>query len=191
MHQGLLFIVSAPAGTGKTTLVDRLEREVDGVERCITYTTREPREGEKEGVDYFFVSKEDFERMVKEKAFFEHATVFGQQYGVAKKVVESKLSQGIALFLVIDTQGAEHLKNHPRAVSIFLLPPSEEALKQRLDIRKTESKDEKELRLSWASKEMAKSSQYDYNVVNEHLDEAFEVLKSIVVAERHKVRNDT
>ena len=187
-ERGLLFVLSAPAGTGKTTLVHMLEKEFPHVKKSISFTTRKPRKNEKEGVDYYFISKEAFEEKLKRGDFLEHAKVFDHYYGTSKEHVEKKLKEKIDLFLVIDTQGAAKLREKVEAVFIFLLPPSLEILEKRLAGRKTESEREKELRLSWAKKEMEEASKYDYKIINDDLEKAYNALRSIVIAEERRKR---
>ena len=187
--KGLLFVLSAPAGTGKSTIVDRVESEMPNVKRCITMTTRSPREKERDGNDYFFCSKEEFEKKIEAGKFLEYAKVFENYYGTLADEVEKDLEDGKYLFLVIDTQGAKEIKKKKKdAVLIFLLPPSMQELEKRLDQRKTESEEEKKQRLSWAKREIEQSKDYDYNIINDDLEKAVDVLQSIVIAEIHRVR---
>ena len=181
--KGILFIISAPAGTGKTTLVDMLLKEFDRIERTITYTTRKPRKDETEGQDYFFITKEAFEQ--KKSDFLEWAEVFHDDYGTSKAAVLDALKTKHVV-LVIDTQGAMHVLREMPAVSIFISPPNIKELEVRL--RKRETEDEKEVttRLSWAKKEMEMSKHYDYHIVNEDLLNAYDVLRAIVLAEEHR-----
>lgn len=186
MSLGTLFIVSAPAGTGKTTLVEKLVEELPHAVRSISYTTRPPRAGEKDGRDYHFVSFQEFHRKIEKGEFLEYAEVFGHFYGTAKKCVDSLLNKNLDTVLVIDTQGALALKKSCKGVYIFLSPPSIEELKERLQKRNTESLKELELRLSWAKQEINKANHYDYHLINQDLDETYQALKSIFVAERLK-----
>lgn len=186
--KGLFFVVSAPAGTGKNTLVNRLLKEFDCVIESISYTTRQPRVDEVEGKEYFFVSKEQFLEMKKEGQFLESAEVFGNYYGTSKKWVQKQQSLGKHVILVIDTQGAMQLKKTNFVISIFIMPPSIEELRCRLLKRNTESDQEIEKRLGLAEEEMNVSSNYDYVLINEELDLSYDILRSIVVAEDHKNR---
>lgn len=188
ISRGQVFIVSAPAGTGKTTLVRLLMKEFDCVVESISCTTRPPRKGEAEGVDYFFLTEAAFERKMEAGVFLEYAKVFDHYYGTSKEFVEQKLNAGKHVILVIDTQGALQLMGSYPAVFIFISPPSLEALRSRLQTRSSESPEAMERRLSWAEKEMALASKYDYHIVNEELEVAYEVLKSILIAEQHKNR---
>lgn len=188
LSQGLVFVLSAPAGTGKTTLVRMLSQEFPCIHESVSCTTRPIRPGEVEGKDYYFLSKEQFEKKLAEGDFLEYAEVFGYYYGTSKTLV-SKLQQlGKHVFLVIDTQGATKLKAQGfPATLIFLSPPSFEELERRLVNRKTEPQDVIEKRLSWAKKELARADKYDYHIVNDRLEEAYAVLRSIVIAEEHRV----
>ena len=191
LKRGRIFIVSAPAGTGKTTLVQMLVDEFDCVQRSISYTTRKMRRGEAEGKDYHFVSEDVFKKMVQTDAFYEYAEVFGEYYGTSKKEVENALKKGKHVVLVIDTQGAKLLKQVLNAVYIFISPPNLNELKKRLHGRKSESDASIETRLSWASKELEASKDYDYLIVNENLKLAFEVFRSIFIAEEHRILKET
>jgi len=184
MLKGFVYILSAPSGTGKTTVGNLLLKEVPFLERVITATTRGPREGEIHGRDYYFLKEEDFKRKIEEGFFLEWAKVYNYYYGTPKSEVERILSQGKDALLIIDVQGAFQVKKLlPNAVGIFLLPPSLEELKNRLLKR-----GEKELnqRLEWAKKELPCAKFFDYVVVNDRLEEAVEEIKSIMVANRRK-----
>ncbi len=185
---GLLFVLSAPAGTGKTTLVDMLTKEFSCVARSISCTTRAKRPNEVDGVDYNFISDEEFEKRVKEGQFLEHITLFGYRYGTSRRQVEKLRAEGKHVFLVIDTQGALHLMGQVAATFVFILPPSFEELARRLQMRGTENYDTLAKRLHEAEREIATSTAYHYVIVNDDLQTAYEALKSIVVAEEHRIR---
>ncbi len=188
LSYGLLFIVSAPAGTGKTTLVRLLTQNFSSVVESVSCTTRPPRAGEEEGKDYFFLRREEFEDKRRTGAFLECAEVFGHLYGTSKEFVEEHRKKGKHVILVIDTQGAALLHSQKiDATYIFIAPPDLNTLKQRLWGRQTESEEEREERLSWACKEMQCAATYDYLIVNSELKVAYEILKSILIAEEHKV----
>ena len=188
LSKGIVFVLSAPAGTGKTTLIRMLTQEFDCIEESVSCTTRAPRVGEVEGKDYFFLTSEDFKKKVVEGEFLEYAEVYGQLYGTSKEHLEEKLKSGKHVFLVIDTQGALSLQKIGfKAVYIFISPPNVEALKERLHKRQSEDEDKRMERLSWAEKEMKLSVLYDFQIVNCKLDVAYTVLKSIVIAEEHRV----
>ncbi len=186
LKEGIVFIVSAPAGTGKTTLVRMLCQEFPCVVQSISFTTRKPRPNEIRGKDYHFVDKAEFEKRVAEDDFLEHATVFTEQYGTSKSFVEKERVSGKHVVLVIDTQGAQQLMGKLDAVTIFISPPNMEALQKRLSHRKSENKAAIEERLSWAQKEMSTAGQYDYQIVNDRLEIAYKVLRSIFIAEEHR-----
>jgi guanylate kinase len=189
LSKGKLFILSAPAGTGKTTLARMASSEFSCVVESVSYTTRKPRGPEIEGHDYFFVSKETFVDLIDKGEFLEHALVFGNYYGTSKKFVHDHLNNGQHVLLVIDVQGAMALKKQNLdACFIFIKPPSLVALKQRLLARNCDSQEAIDLRLSQAQHEMTFENQYDYQIINDNLLSAFEVLKSILIAEEHKIR---
>ncbi len=187
--RGLLFVLSAPSGTGKTVLIDGLVKSSPNIVRSISYTTRGIREGEKEGVDYFFVNEKEFNTLKEEGAFLESVTLFHASYGTSKVFIENLLAQGKHVILVIDTQGALELKEKYQVPTIFLMPPSLEELERRLLNRGTDSQKSRQERMAQASLEIALSKNYDYIVVNDDLEEATRVVKAIIVAEEHKLRS--
>lgn len=188
LSQGLLFVVSAPAGTGKTTLVRLLTKEFSCVVESVSCTTRPPRAGEEEGKDYYFLTEEAFKEKKDKGDFLESAEVFGYLYGTSEALVEAKRKEGKHVILVIDTQGAEFLQSIKfDAIYIFIAPPNLETLESRLLKRQTEDEEERVKRLSWAHKEMEISSLYDYLIVNSDLEVAYQVLKSILIAEEHRI----
>jgi guanylate kinase len=181
--------MSAPAGTGKTTLARMLIDEFPNVTESISCTTRPMRPGEIADKDYHFMTEAEFHEKEKNGQFLEHATVFGHHYGTLKEHVEKKLHQGQHVLLVIDTQGAIQLKkmSYP-AVYIFIRPPSMAELRTRLFNRKTEAEEHIEERLAWAEHELEMASNYDYIVTNDNLHSAYEILRSILIAEEHKTK---
>lgn len=182
-------MISAPAGTGKTTLAQMLRKEFpDTIAYSISFTTRKPRGGEVNGKDYFFISDEEFKAKIQAGEFLEYAKVFDHYYGTSKKVIDEECHKGHHVLLVIDTQGAMQLKKKLDGVFVFISPPSLEELARRLKSRKTESEEAIQKRLSWAEKEMEMAKHYDYHIVNLHLKNAYDVLRSIVVAEEHRQR---
>lgn len=186
---GLIFIISAPSGTGKTTLVHMLTKEFPSIVRSISCTTRNPRPGEHEGIDYFFIDKAAFKVKIDQGDFLEHAQVFGDDYGTSQEFVKSQQARGKHVVLVIDTQGALQLKKKLKdAIFIFISPPSLSELKERMNKRKTETPQLMEERLAWARHELEMVHHYDYHIINDHLETAYTVLKSIFIAEEHKVR---
>jgi guanylate kinase len=188
LKRGLAFVVSAPAGTGKTTLVEMLLKEFPCVSMSLSCTTREIRPGEIQGVHYNFLSKEEFERKIANNDFLEFVQLYGNYYGTDLKTIEALQNQGKHVILVIDTQGALQLKEKFPATFIFLKPPSLQVLRERLTQRRTETKEVIEERLEWARKEIELVKYYDYCIVNEELSVAYEALRSIVIAEEHRVR---
>jgi guanylate kinase len=184
MNPGILFIVSAPSGTGKTTLVERLVQLMPDLTMSRSYTSRAAREGEKDGVDYNFISRDRFEAMVAHGEFLEWAEVFGNLYGTSTVDTDRCLSRG-DLVLVIDVQGARQVRRlRPESVGIFVLPPSFEVLEQRLRGRSKDSDAAIARRLEVARQEVGGVLDYDYVVINDDVDPAVERLKSIVRAER-------
>ncbi len=188
LKKGLFFILSAPAGTGKTTLIRMLTQEFDCVIESVSYTTRKPRKDEVEGIDYFFISEKEFQNKIKNNEFLEYAKVYDYYYGTSKQFVEKKLNEKKHVVLVIDTQGGISLKNKVDATYIFLSPPSIEELKNRMSIRNDLSKEEIQTRLDWAKEEMKKIEFYDYNITNIDLKISYEILRSIFICEEHKVK---
>ena len=189
LDQGLVFVLSAPAGTGKTTLVRMLRDEFPTVVDSVSCTTRLPRSGEVNGKDYFFLKKEDFEDKIQADEFLEYAKVFDHYYGTLKQHVIDNQKRGKHVVLVIDTQGAMQLKEKKfPAIYIFISPPSLQALRERLFKRNTEHPELIEQRLSWAKQEMSLAEKYDYHMVNDNLARAYEILRSIFIAEEHKTR---
>ncbi len=189
--KGLLFIISAPAGTGKTTLVQALTSEFEHVIASISYTTRAPRANEIHGRDYYFTSETEFQQRIEAADFLEHVQLYGVSYGTSKQWVEERLNEGKHVFLVIDTQGALLLKNKVSAISIFIRPPSIDTLRERLIKRGTESLEKINVRMAQAEIELKLADQYDYQFVNDQLKVAYEILKSIVIAECHRTPEST
>ena len=183
---GQIFIVSAPSGSGKTTLVTKLLAEDQDLRFSVSYTTRQPRGEERDGVEYFFVSETTFETMISRGEFLEYAKVFGHSYGTSRRYVEECIASGTDLLLDIDIKGAAQVKKQlPGAVSIFIMPPSYQALKRRLEKRRLDSAETIRQRLKWASQEeVHQFRQYDYVVVNDQLSRSCDQLRSIVQAER-------
>ncbi len=186
--KGLVFVISAPAGTGKTTLVRMLIEEFHRVVESVSFTTRNPRPNETPGRDYNFITAKQFEKKIDEGEFLEYAKVFHNYYGTSKKFVEAQQEKGKHVVLVIDTQGALQLMGKWDAIYIFISPPSLDELRARLCRRKSESEDAIEHRLSWAEEEMALASKYNYHIVNDNLKTAYEALRSILIAEEHRNR---
>lgn len=189
-HIGKLFIVSAPSGTGKTSLCNELLKKYPDLIYSISFTTREPRSNEIDGKDYFFVSEDKFQEMIKADEFIEWAEVHGNYYGTPKKFIEDNLSSGINILLDIDPQGARQLrKKLDFGIYIFIVAPSLKDLKERLMKRKTESEDRIRLRLENAKKEIHFYKNYDYIVVNKNFSKAYRELESIYIAEHLKAED--
>lgn len=189
LSRGLLFVVSAPSGTGKTTVVDRLLERAPRLTRSCSYTSRPPRPGETDGVDYNFISRPRFEAMVREDAFLEWADIFGNLYGTGRRDVEAALAAGTDVVLVIDVQGARQVRSRlaDRAVEIFVLPPSFAVLASRLRSRNKDSEEAIARRLATASQEVGAVDEYDYVVVNDDLDDCVSEIEAIVTAERARL----
>lgn len=186
--QGLIFIVSAPTGTGKTTLVQRLVQELPRVVASVSYTTRPQRSDEVEGLHYHFLTEEKFTQGIAKGDFLEYVQLYGDYYGTSKRWVEERLQQGKHVILVIDTQGAIFLKQKLKATYIFVSPPSLEELERRLKSRQTESQEVIDKRLAWVKHEMAAVHHYDYLIVNDDFEAAYQALRSIIIAEEHRIR---
>ncbi|MBA3602655.1 MAG: guanylate kinase [Parachlamydiaceae bacterium] len=186
-NRGLAFIVSAPAGTGKTTLVQMLTTEFPCVVANISYTTRQPRGDEVNGSDYHFLSVSEFEEKIAAGDFLEHVLLYGNHYGTSRKWIESQLDLGKHVVLVIDTQGAALLRKKFPAVAIFVRPPSVIELKRRLEVRGTESLEIIEARLELAEDELRAVKYYDYIIINDDLKIAYEAFRSVFIAEEHRV----
>ena len=185
MTTGKLYIISAPSGAGKTSLVKQLRAETNDLAVSVSHTTRAMRLGETDAVDYFFVAVEQFKTMIAEQAFLEHAQVFDNFYGTAQQTVENNLAQGLDVILEIDWQGAAQVKRMlPDCVSIFILPPSIEILRQRLQNRGQDNDDIIARRMRDAVTEMSHYSEFDYLIVNDDFNLALNQLKSIIIANR-------
>jgi guanylate kinase len=180
-----VFIISAPSGSGKSTLVHRLLAEVPNLAFSISYTTRDPRGLEKDGQDYHYIDRQDFEQRLDRDEFLEHAQVFGNYYGTHRGILEKAAEEGKDLILDIDVQGARQLKAAlPEAVTVFILPPSRAILEQRLRARSVDSDAVIERRLRGAAEEVRNYGQYDYVLINNDLEVASVSLQSVVRAER-------
>jgi len=187
LTRGIVIVISAPAGTGKTTLARMLMDEFSCISESVSCTTRPKRPGEIDKKDYHFMTQEEFKQKLDAGEFLEHAKVFSYFYGTLKKHVEKKLHEAKHVLLVIDTQGAMQLKkqNYP-ALFIFIRPPSIGELRSRLFKRKTEGQEHIEERLAWAEHELEMATNYDYIITNDNLHHAYEILRSILISEEHK-----
>ena len=185
--EGKLFVISGPSGVGKDTIICQLLKKNDNVALSISCTTRAPRGEEQEGVEYYFRSREEFERMIEEDGFLEYAKIFGNYYGTPAGAVKEKLMQGRDVILEIDVQGAINVrKKAPGAVLIFIAPPSMEILHKRLEGRHTETPEQVEKRFARAASEMKLADKYNYQVVNDDLEQAVEEIDAIIRKEHEK-----
>jgi len=186
-YPGNLFVVAAPSGAGKSSLVKALLELDSQVHASVSHTTRAPRGQEKHGREYFFASEPEFDAMVASHAFVEWANVHGRRYGTSKKAIEERIAQGSDVILEIDYQGALQVKQaFANAVLIFILPPSWEELRSRLERRGEDSAEVIELRLKNASEEMAQVNKFDFVIINELFERALFDMKAIVHAQRLK-----
>ncbi|ADH84991.1 guanylate kinase [Desulfurivibrio alkaliphilus] len=190
MNKGCLLVVSAPSGAGKTTLLKRILADTPGIGFSVSHTTRAPRAGEENGVDYHFIDRQEFTRRREADDFLEWAEVHGNFYGTSREAVQQALIRGEDILLDIDVQGARQLKEQTgvEAVFLFIAPPSARVLAQRLHGRGTDSREVIELRLENARREMQEADWYDYLVVNDELSEAEGLLRAIITAERCRRR---
>jgi guanylate kinase len=184
-HKPIVYIISAPSGSGKSTLVNELLKLVRDLDFSISYTTRPPRGSEQNGKQYYFVSRPDFEAMIRDGEFLEHAEVFGHYYGTARRFLKEAEQKGRDLLLDIDVQGAAQIQQKlPQATSIFILPPDRKTLEERLRKRSEDREDVIQRRLITATREIQNYGRYDYILVNDRLPESIEKLQAIVCSER-------
>ncbi len=190
MKRGNLIVISAPSGTGKTTIVKRILSEMDNIQFSISYTTRKPRPGEMDGKDYFFVDEKTFKNMIEEDEFLEWANVYGNLYGTSKTYVEKILKGGNDVLLDIDVQGGKSIKEKKSdSILIFLIPPSLKELEKRLKNRKSDPEEVIKKRLKIAKSEILEYKNYDFIVMNDILESAVKNVKNIIEAMRHKRKN--
>jgi len=184
-HQPIVYIISAPSGSGKSTLVNELLRLVPNLDFSVSYTTRPPRGSEQNGKQYHFIQRDEFERMIAADEFLEHADVFGNYYGTARRFLREAEQRGHDLLLDIDVQGAQQIKLElPDAVSIFILPPDRKTLEWRLRHRSEDSEAVIQRRLDTARREIENYDKYNYILINDKLEESSETLQAIVLSER-------
>lgn len=199
--RSLLIVVSAPSGGGKTTLCERLLAEFHQMIYSVSCTTRPPREGEVDGRDYFFITEEEFDKRVKAGEFLEYATVHGYRYGTLRRFIERGFATGRDVLMDIDVQGATQIRQRLRALSpqdplrrgfvdVFIAPPSIEVLRKRLYLRGKDSDEVIERRIRQAEEELRHFKEYQYVIVNERLDAAYDALRSIVIAEHHRATSE-
>ena len=198
--KNVIFVVSAPSGAGKTTLCDKLQKEFKDIHYAITATTRAPRGGEIDGKSYYFMSREGFEKRLAEGGFIESAVVHGNLYGSPKAPVVAALADGCDVLMNLDVQGAAAVRNYIRnapaddplkcpLVDIFVVPPSAEVLRNRLVARGTDALEVIEKRMRQAREEISHWKEYKYMVVNDDLAEAYDNMRAIILAERHRIDN--
>ena len=191
INRGLVLIVSSPSGAGKTTICKRLIQDIENLSLSISVTTRLKRQNEIDGKDYFFKSDEEFDKMVKQEKFLEHAMVFGYSYGTLKSEINSKITNGVNVIVDIDWQGTRQIEEHipDDIVKIFILPPSIKELEKRLGARATETQDSFKKRMSEARKEISHYNEYDFIIINEDVQETVNKIKLILNSEslrRHR-----
>ena len=188
---GVLIIVSAPSGCGKSTVVRALMEKRENLRFSVSATTRKPREGETDGVDYFFVSREEFERMIAAEAFLEHAEYVGNCYGTPRAPVEQQLKEGYDVYLDIDVQGAMQVKAiRPETLMIFLMPPSVEELERRLVKRGNNTPEEIKGRLAAAEREFAFRDRFDHVVVNDEVERAVDEISQLIDEQKRKLKTE-
>ncbi len=188
MFRGNLFVLSGPSGVGKDAILERILKIVPNLVKSVSYTTRPKRPSEENGKNYFFVDEKKFKEMIENGEFLEWAVVHGYLYGTPKKMVEDYIKRGMDVILKIDVQGGVNVKKiYNEAKLIFVLPPDFNELKRRLISRETESLEYLNLRLRNAPLEISKISYYDYAIVNDNLDEAVDMVRCIIYAERHRL----
>ena len=191
INRGLVLIVSSPSGAGKTTICKKLIQDIENLSLSVSVTTRLKRQNEIDGKDYFFKSDEEFDKMVKEEKFLEHARVFGYSYGTLKSEINSKITNGINVIVDIDWQGTRQIEEHipDDIVKIFILPPSIKELEKRLGARATETQDSFKKRMSEARREISHYNEYDFIIINEDVQESVNKIKLILNSEslrRHR-----
>ncbi|MGA1001525.1 MAG: guanylate kinase [Litorivicinaceae bacterium] len=187
MPQGQLFVISAPSGAGKTSLVAATIARVSDLTVSVSHTTRSPRPGEVDGRDYHFVDQSEFDALIASQALFEHAQVFGNFYGTSKEAIESQLASGIDVILEIDWQGASQVRMMaPDAVSIFILPPTRDALRERLIGRQQDDSIIIDARMAEADETIEQAPHFDYWVINDDFEIALGQLKSIIISHRQR-----
>jgi guanylate kinase len=185
MPRGQIFVLSAPSGAGKSTVGAQVRKRLPDLAYSVSLTTRSPRPGEQDGVDYFFVSREEFERRLARSEIAEHAEIYGNLYGTSAKALAESLDQGKDLLLEIDVEGAAQLRRHfPKGVFIFLMPPSMQELERRLRARGTEDEGVIYQRLARAQSEMDRAGEYTYQVINDDLEQA--VTQVVEIISRHR-----
>ncbi|MFZ5907387.1 MAG: guanylate kinase [Nitrospirota bacterium] len=189
-NRGSLFIVSAPSGAGKTTLCTRVLSVLPNLKFSVSYTTRKPRKGEVNGREYTFIGRDEFTEMINQGDFIEWAEIHGELYGTSKTRLDELLASGNDVLLDIDVQGAAQIREKPcEGIQIFILPPSLEVLRARLEKRMTDTQENIEKRLQTARAEIKAYKEYDYVIINDVLDDSVRVLEAVITAHRASIRN--
>ena len=185
-EKGQIFVITAPSGTGKTTIIKNiLKKDIGEIGYSISHTTRKPRKGDVNGLHYYFVGKEDFEKMIEAHEFAEWAVVYDQLYGTSISSINRELFSGKDVLMDVDIQGAKEIKRRfPESLSIFILPPSVDTLKERLQKRSTNDKINTSLRLKKAVEEIQRCRDYDFIIVNDDLKQAVKEIEAIIIAQR-------
>lgn len=187
MPYGQLFVISAPSGAGKTSLIAAALESITDLAVSISHTTRSPRSGERDGRDYHFVSASEFQKLIESEALFEHAKVFGNFYGTSKRAVEAQLASGIDVILEIDWQGAAQVRQiAPEAVSIFILPPTREVLRERLIERNQDDTFIIDARMDEADETISQATRFDYWIINDDFKTTLDQLRSIILSYRQR-----
>jgi guanylate kinase len=188
-QKGQIFVLTAPSGTGKTTIISMIRKNMIGIGYSVSHTTREPRNGEVNGLHYYFIPKADFEKMIEAQEFIEWALVYDHLYGTSFFSVNSVLSSGQDILLDLDINGAQAIKKrYPESLLIFILPPSMEALKERLTRRSSSHGDDIDLRMKRAAEEIKRCQEYDFIVFNDHLGHAVKEIEAIITAQRARTK---
>ena len=187
--KGTIYIIAAASGAGKTSLAEALVKTTDNIEFSVSHTTRKIRPGEQDGKHYHFVEKEEFESLIEEGVFLEHANVFGHYYGTSLKIIDEKVNKGIDVLLDIDWQGAQQVRQRVESTGIFLLPPSARELRIRLEKRNSDALDVIETRLAKAGSEISHYKEFDIVIINDKFEDALLDLQAVVRSQRLKLKN--